>query len=72
VDLSEQKASVFWGIIQARGEDDSVKELLIGQQANKERNKVGLEPLTEKEIVKSLHVLKLLKCVEPVADQPGN
>ncbi len=67
VKISERDATVFWGLIQARGRDDTARESDIREEANKARAEIGLDPLSENEVRNALRTLATLKSVEAVA-----
>jgi len=64
--LSEQETSVFWGFVLARDKDNKAEEGLITKYTNKEREKIGLQPLTNEQVKNILYRLKALKSVELV------
>jgi hypothetical protein len=72
VHLSEQDASVFWGLIKARGADESATGADIVEQTNRERAKVDRGPLTETDVRRSLDALCKIRSVAEVEGQPDH
>ncbi|MBZ0284470.1 MAG: hypothetical protein K8L97_27265 [Anaerolineae bacterium] len=66
LELSEQEASVFWGMICAIGEmkGAGLYEATIVAATNAEREKYGLEPLKDAQMRHSLTKLERIKCIE--------
>ncbi|MBK8024767.1 MAG: hypothetical protein IPK19_25945 [Chloroflexi bacterium] len=66
IELSEQEASVFWGMIQATGtmKGAGLKLLTILETTNAERAKYHLDALTENQIQYSLDKLVRIHSVE--------
>lgn len=66
LDLSEQEASVFWGMVCAIGEmkGAGLYEATILAATNAEREKYGLELLKEAQVHHSLIKLERIKCIE--------
>ena len=71
VQLSEGEISVFWGMIQARDAENMTQFENIVQQTNAERDKSGLDSLTERQVLNALARLEQLKSVEKVAELSG-
>lgn len=66
VEISEQDASVFWGLIKAGETSKTAKVDLILKHTNQEREKVWLDSLSEKEAKNSLLKLSVIGCVQKV------
>jgi hypothetical protein len=62
--LSQNEASVFWGLIQARDLYNCATETALFEKTNAEREKYGLGPLTRDRFTAALKRLEALKCVE--------
>lgn len=71
VQVSEQDTSVFWGFIQARDRYNQALEGAILDITNQEREKYGLEPLSQLQLRNSLVNLESLKSVERIASKAG-
>lgn len=69
VQISERDASVFWGLVQARHEDNTAPESAIVKHANTARQEIGLDPLEPDQVRNALHVLAQLKAVEAVPEK---
>lgn len=65
--LSEQDASVFWGMIRA-GEQGELDKTAIMATTNAEREKYRLDPLSENQLERSLETLEKIKSIEKVGD----
>jgi hypothetical protein len=70
VEISEQHASVFWGMTKIRRLDNTCLESEILQHTNSEREKYGLKSLTEQDLRYSLSKLEQLHSIESVQDEP--
>jgi len=70
IDLSEQEASVFWGMIQATGDmrGAGLHEATILATTNTNREQYGLALLNEKQVHHSLTKLAQIKSIEKTGD----
>jgi len=68
VQLTEQEASLFWGFIQVRDEDNTASKDAIFEKTNSERKINEQKPLTKAELERSLRALSDLKSIEPIED----
>lgn len=66
IELSEQEASVFWGMIQAGARD--LTEATILTTTNTEREKYGLDALNDAQVRHSLTKLEQIKSIQQVDD----
>ncbi len=66
IDLSEQEASVFWGMIHSGKLKPTKTEIM--NATNAEREKYGLEPLKEAQVRHSLVKLAQIKSIEQTGD----
>ena len=69
VTLSEQETSVFWGMIEACG-NDCAPESEILNATNKARIDYGMELLDERQLLNSLKKLERLECIEQKQKDP--
>lgn len=70
VDLSEQEAWAFWGLVLASGFDKKrVDTTKIMRSTNEERQKIHLPPVIEEQILHSLGMLESLKSIKRVYEQ---
>jgi hypothetical protein len=69
VEISEQEASVFWSFVQACDEQKTAAEDAIFAKTNLERERLGLQPLTDLAFKGSLEKLKYLKATESIGDK---
>lgn len=72
VELSEQEASVFWGFVQSRDRENSASNRAIFEQTNVERQRYGLDALTEAQFKYAMIMLEQLKCIEKVGAKPDS
>lgn len=70
VKISETEASVFWGFILARNEQNIATEAQIIKETNYQREKREFEALAPKQVRRALYNLRSMKSVEKVAGQP--
>jgi hypothetical protein len=66
VDISAQEASVFWGAVHVRDNNNMVNQEVLTTATNIERQKFGLDALSKDQVINSLHKLQLLGSVERV------
>jgi len=66
VDISAQEASVFWGAVHVRDNNNRVNQDVLTTATNIERQKFGLDALSKEQVINSLHKLQLLGSVERV------
>ncbi|MEA3334908.1 MAG: hypothetical protein U9R25_03295 [Chloroflexota bacterium] len=70
VELSEQDATVFWGLVKACDWDQIADEAAIISWTNYERERVGMPPLHDYYVKRTLEKLEDLKCIRPVKGRP--
>lgn len=66
VDISAQEASVFWGAVHVRDNNNVVNQEVLTTATNIERQKFGLDALSKEQVINSLHKLQLIGSVERV------
>ena len=71
IELSEQEASVFWGMIQASGRNYLVEDASIERSTNDERERLGLNRMTPNQIRHSLEKLESIHAIKR-SDNPPN
>lgn len=64
VELGEQEASVFWGFVQTRNTENTASDRAIFEKTNAERQRYGLDALTEAQFKNAMIILEQLKCIE--------
>jgi hypothetical protein len=69
-EIAQPEATVFWGFIQAADNNRFSTEAAIRNHTNFERNKLGLTPLTKRQIESALLQLKSIHCVIPIDGHP--
>ena len=69
VKISEIEASVFWGFILARDEENTATQAKIFEETNGRRKRINLEPLTDTQVRQALNKLRRMKSVQKVGDQ---
>lgn len=65
-DIPQQEATVLWGLIRACDKNKQSTQAMILQHTNRERKKIGLEPLSKQQLGLSLNKLASYKVVKPV------
>jgi|LGOV01.1.fsa_nt_gb hypothetical protein len=70
VSLSEQEASVFWGLIGAQNASIRADKTAIRKHTNSERTQYGLSALNENQVTEALKRLQALKCVKVSVQKP--
>ena len=63
-EISQQEATVFWGFIQAANQDKLANEMTIRDYTNVGRRKLGLAPLTKRQVKHSLLELRSIHSVK--------
>ena len=70
-EIHEQEAKVFWGVIQTQNENQSAEITAVLENANQEREKIGLEKLEIEQVKRSLKKLENIGCIEEDNNNPN-
>ncbi len=65
IDISEQDASVLWGLSESGSKSKTAKEDEILTYVNTRRERISLAPLSKEQVKNSLQKLYILGCVKP-------
>ena len=71
VDISQQDASVFWGLIQGQADQAAISENSLLDITNDQRQKLGISQLSSDELRSSLSVLEKVKSIKKAPGKSG-